>query len=130
MANVDQKHPKGSKRHQDVQESKGSKGSKGGKRRSKGSKASKASKASSRSKAYKLKGGKALPEKLLAFQKIVKEAAKKLGKGGRNAMKIAAVANNAAKAKLGDTAATDAVVKEAINLLNSNFDKYKSQAGV
>ena len=45
-------------------------------------------------------------------------------------MMIAKVANDAAKAKLGDNAEVNTLKKEALNLLSANFDSYKKKAGL
>jgi hypothetical protein len=80
-------------------------------------------------KSKKSKGSKrSLPPKLLAFQKIVKAAAGHLGKGGRDAMRLAKVANDAAKKELGENADIDKLVNLATKLLKDNLEKYKSMA--
>jgi hypothetical protein len=94
-----------------------------GGKKSKGSKTSKGSKGSKKAK-------RSLPPKLIAFQQIVKEAAKKHGKGGKPAMQIAKIANDAAKAKHGENADVDKIKNEAIAMLNANFEAYKKKAGL
>jgi len=48
----------------------------------------------------RLRGGRSLPEKLVQFRKLVILATKKLGKGGRDAMKLAGEVLKKAKDKL------------------------------
>jgi hypothetical protein len=120
--------------------SKASKGSKKGSKKSKGSmkrahayqlggkksKGSKASKGSKGSKGSKPK--RTLHPAIKAFQEIVKESSKKYGKGGKPAIKIAKMANDAAKSKLGEGASVDAVKNEALKQLAANFETYKKKA--
>ena len=116
---------------------KGSKGSKGsmkranayqmGGKKSKGSKPSKTSKKSKGSKGSK-KAKRTLHPAIKAFQEIVKESSKKFGKGGKTAIRIAKMANDDSKKKLGDGASVDAVKSEALKQLSANFESYKKKA--
>jgi hypothetical protein len=66
----------------------------------------------------------------VAFQTVVKAAANKLGKGGVPASKVAGAANRAAKVILGEGATAAEIAKEAVKLLNANFEKYKKEVGL
>lgn len=99
----------------------------GGKKKSKTSGSKKGSKKGSKTGSKKVKR---LPPALVEFRKVIQLAEQLLGKKGKPAMQLAGIANKAAKAKLGDTAPVEVRTKEALALLNANFNEYKKKAGL
>ena len=67
---------------------------------------------------------------MLEFRKIIDIAGELLGKKGKSAMKLAKIANDAAKAKLGENSEIIERTNEAIRLLKLNFESYKKKANL